>query len=425
MDVYSDYIAEREWSNPVIKNLGIFDVNIYREQALEDLSVLEYVLTSIYSGKDWLKKTGINIPEKLDGVKSQIMSAAYVNKGAFFDMICQALQDIKDSHLVFNLPYFNRVHAFCAHNTAYFADIVLEERNGRFIVVQSHDKAITCGDVICPAREQLFPSVNRRYLFGALSRSPISRISCRCNNEIKQVQVLPVKEKPAGRSAIWSHAQKGDVDIVTLNRLTDFGAQEEGEMAAFMEMGKKLKNAAKIILDIRGNGGGNFQYAQSFIENLNGSAVFNGNYAKLDTQGSRLAEISLSASDKGAYDRAKTEILSNPVSAWHCADKQEMGEGTYKNEFIVLMDRNTASSAEITIKCLKDNMPQCVLIGENTKGELNTGDIRYFYLPHSLIFLNIPTAIFAGIFEEGTGFIPDFWSKGDAMQTAMDFLAGR
>lgn len=146
-------------------------------------------------------------------------------------------------------------------------------------------------------------------------------------------------------------------------------------------------------------------------------------YAKLNTQGSRLAEISLYTENLDDYKKVREEILLDSNSEWKCSKPSPVGDGQFKNQLVVLIDRNTASSAEIMLKCIKDNIPQSIIIGENTSGTLNTGDIRYYYLPNSLIFLNIPTAIFAGIFEEGTGFYPDFWSKDDAMKSAMDYLS--
>jgi len=61
------------------------------------------------------------------------------------------------------------------------------------------------------------------------------------------------------------------------------------------------------------------------------------------------------------------------------------------------------------VKLCKNHLNNCIIMGENTKGCMNTGDIRYFYLPNSLSFLSIPTARFPNIFEEGIGFIPDYW----------------
>lgn len=222
---------------------------------------------------------------------------------------------------------------------------------------------------------------------------------------------------------LWSYARCHDIDIVPIYSLAAFSTDEERDMERLVAPGKELRNAKKIILDLRGNGGGDSDIARRFLENLNSSETMNLNYAKLNTQGSRLAEISIFAEPLDDYKKRKDKILLDPVCKWQRSEPHPVGEALYRDQLVVLTDRNTASSAEIMVKCIKDNIPQSVIIGENTSGTLNTGDIRYYYLPNSLIFLEIPTAIFAGIFDEGTGFYPDFWCMDDAMKAAIEWLS--
>lgn len=417
-DIYRDYILNREFSSIVKDTVKVYDANIYAKQMEEDISALEYILSNIYSGKDFLKKRGIDISNRLNDFRSKINTVDYLNKVEFFELLCAALSEIEDNHLVFTLPYFEKTHRFCMHNTVYFANFVLQKSGDGYIVVASNDPSIKCGDIITTEEAHLYPTADGQLLYGVFSKQSIQTVTCICNSREVKLNVFPIPTKKSD-SNIWSYEKYQDIDIVTIHRFAAFSEAEEQDMGKLISLGSKLKGSKKIIIDLRSNYGGDSECVRQFVENLNGSAVFNLSYAKLNTQGSRLAEISLYTPNLHEYEKEKKEILADPTSRWQCTSTQPIYEGQYKNDLILLTDRETASSAEIMVKCVKDNIPQCVVIGENTSGTLNTGDIRYFYLPNSLIFLNIPTAIFAGIFDEGTGFIPDFWSK-DAMQSAIN-----
>lgn len=423
MNIYQDFISEQSFSSHIISNLGIYDPSIYREQMEEDIAVLEYILTHIYSGKDYLKKKGINISEKLNDAKTIIKSHNRMNKVGFFDLLCSTLNEVKDSHLVFSLPHLQKTHRFCVHNTVYFSKIVLQKEGDRYVVVQSNDVSVKNGDIITATDECIFKTTNDLLLYGVLSEKPIQGAICICEGKEIHLSVSPVPEKQMSDDKLWSYHKYNDIDIITISRLTTFNADEEHEMEHLIALGKECRSSQKIILDLRGNRGGNSEFARRFIENLNGNARLNLNYAKLNTQASRLAELSHYADNLGNYNELRKGIILDPISKWQLSEQQPIAEAQYKNKLVVLTDRNTASSAEIMLKCIKDNIPQSVIIGENTSGTLNTGDVRYFYLPNSLIFLNVPTAIFAGIFEEGTGFYPDIWSKDDALQSAIDYLS--
>ena len=420
-DLYNDYILERCFTSSVTSNIGIYDVNIYTAQMEEDIDALAHILNNIYSGKDFFKKRGISISERLNELKERISSVKLMNKVSFFDCLCSVLDDIKDSHLVFSLPYFEKIHRFCSHNTIYFADIVLQKNNDHYMVVASNDPLVKCGNIIAAMEDCLFKTIDEKFLYGVFSEKPIKTVICNCAGKEVHLNVFPVPLKRISSTDLWSYNHCNGIDIVTIHSLAAFSTDEKQSMEKLVALGKELKNAKKIILDLRGNSGGDSEIARRFIENLNGNAHMNLNYAKLNTQGSRLAEISLYTENLDDYKRARKEILLDSNSEWQCSEPSPVGDGQFKNQLVVLTDRNVASSAEIMLKCIKDNIPQSIIIGENTSGTLNTGDIRYYYLPNSLIFLNIPTAIFAGIFEEGTGFYPDYWSKDDAMKSAIDF----
>lgn len=421
-NIFTKFINEEKYNAKIDDNIVIFDKNILFSQAIEDLNSLENILISSYSGKDYLEKQGVNISENLRILKDKFTGNGKIHKVEFFDLICNALKEIKDYHLVFNLLYFNKAFAFCEHNTLYFANIVIEQQGDSYIIDESGYKEIEVGSIIYPQKENLRPTFNNKFLYGVISEIPVSNIIINLENKDLTVTVhsLPIKNNIKN---IWEKQRIFDTDIVKINRFKIFNEQEKTEMQEFISYGKELRNSKRLIIDLRGNGGGDSYNARKFIENLNDSVIFDLNYAKLNTQASRLAEISFfdEYEDENDYNGKRCEILKDNSAFWTCMPKQEKTKGTFKGEIYVLTDRGTGSSAEIMIKCLKDSIPQTVIVGENTCGILNTGDGREFILPHSLIFLTIPTAIFADIFIEGTGFLPDIWVNGDALDALLHY----
>ncbi len=405
----------------MLKDLAVFDINVFREQMMEDVDTLEYILEDIYSGFESLNKRSLSVRDMLNGVRGQLSSTSVMNVAEFFDLLCEALQEIRDSHLIFSLPYFDKRYSFCTHSTVYFADVILKKEGNDYCVLSSRDEKLACGSKIEIETEYLFKASKSEFLIGKFGEKTLREIPLYLNGREISVNVSPVTDKTQSSGPLWKHTFCNGADIVEIRSLAAFSEDEKQELEKLVLLGESLKDASKVIVDLRGNKGGDSEFARRFIENLNGQAVLNLNYAKRDSPGSRLAEVCFYAQDKKEYDRIRTEILMSQQSGWKVAERKPIEAGEFKNTLLILTDRNTASSAEIMVKCLRDNIPQSVVIGENTSGTLCTGDIRYYYLPNSKIFLNIPTAVFSGILEEGIGLLPDYWCKGDALQFAMSF----
>ena len=405
----------------MLENIGVYDINIFSEQMIEDINALEYILNCIYSGSKILLHKGISISETLNTVRNQLKSVQVMNCAEFFDLLCGALRDIRDSHLVFTLPYFCKNHSFCTHSTVYFADAVLNNTGRDYTVKSSGDKRLRCGSIVNVERDFLFKTSKSEFLIGALSEKTITSIPICCNGSKTRIDVFPLETKPEKAEYLWKRVSCHGIDIVEVRSLAAFSDVEMQQLEDFVSLGKELKNSTKIILDLRGNKGGDSDIARRFIENLNGTAIMNLNYTKCDSPGSRLAEICFYAKNSEEYAKIRNAVLANKKTEWKRSVEEPYREGSFKNTLLIITDRNTASSAEIMVKCLKDSIPQSIVIGENTSGTLSTGDIRYFYLPNSKIFLNIPTANFSGILEEGIGILPDYWCNGDALQYAKTF----
>ena len=384
------------------KKIGVFNIEINKKQALEDLDILKYILLTAYSEMETLIKKGFDIDKCFDNLKNSILKHETINTKDFFEQIINSsLNRIKDFHLIFSNPYFNLRHVFCQHSQIYFSDIYVDKNEA-----DKYDD------------NDLFPAISDngtlKYIIGKMSDTPIDSMTITVSNELLQVPLHECKIKDLSKNTdLYSIYKIKNFDVIKCSRLTYFNDKEHKSLLEFSEYGKTLKNSKGIILDLRGNMGGDSHIALNFLKNLNTTAEFNFEYYKLDSLLSRLSELTINGYEYTELQFKREEYYSDIQSNWKSSEKADIVKGTYNNPFVILTDAETASSAEIFIKLCKNHINNCVIVGENTKGCLNTGDIRYFYLPNSLTFLNIPTARFPDIFEEGVGFIPDYWIDND------------
>ncbi len=110
----------------------------------------------------------------------------------------------------------------------------------------------------------------------------------------------------------------------------------------------RFKQARRIIIDVRGNGGGStpIQLIMALMDRPFPSGMIS-------------APINISA--RAVYDRMV-------VSKWVCRDQDtQPQEGAYHGQVIVLVDRDTASAAEDLVMPIKETH-RGVIIGETTAG---------------------------------------------------------
>ncbi len=420
-----EYISALQASAPYIplEKLGTasgkIPETITREQARADIDMLEYLLEHAYSGKDYWSKNGVGFEGLIAELRSSAEGSGTFPVAAFEEIVCRGLQKIQDGHL--GVRGFKR-HRFFKHEDAFFADLLIEKKDGSFIVVDSQVPGLSAGDSIRVAKENLFPTLSpsgkSHFLIGLLSASAINdlQIQSRSGSSMK----IPLHRcrlsgfSDEDTSVFSSTAIEGVPHIRVRSFSTDFNK----ELEMFAQSSLALIEKPAVILNVLGNGGGSENYGRAWLRNLNGkhasnriSAVLTSppiveSWANSDLEGAPpfLQELIKEA-------RAKLEILKkNPRKSWEIWYPQSAGgTGTFKGKLIILMDRWVASSGEGTLgssRAVKD----LLLIGENSAGIGTFGEVRPYILPNSRIQLSLPCKLFLepGILE-GKGFFPNLW----------------
>ncbi len=246
----------------------------------------------------------------------------------------------------------------------------------------------------------------------------------------------------------WETSQLGGEQVGKLG-IGSFPFNEDKSWQGYSQMLSQLKQAPVLIIDLRGNSGGDDsrgyelakallnqefkagaestierQSADSFVLLLN---LFR--YMKiLDRIDDKLSESYLDERISGM--QKKLELAEQKkLDSQYITDRKttkniSLKSGSYLGPIYILTDSDCASSCESTLEYLLMH-PLAKSVGENTGGYVNYGEIGRFLLPNSRIMVRFATKYFKyadGRSYEKVGFAPNIvLKKGqDAMRVALE-----
>ena len=208
---------------------------------------------------------------------------------------------------------------------------------------------------------------------------------------------------------------EGDIPILS-SRFFVHPAMEYGQF--FMSTAYDLQEEPIIIVDIRGNGGGNVTKFDGWLYRLMGNTVyptFNtiDRWHNITWPEDLTWESNTDENGPQAFTYNKNPYQNNKTS---------------EPLIIMLTNRINGSSAEWVVSQMF-NLENTLIIGQNTAGGLlSDGQRVSIYLPYSnirLLFSPIGYIYPPGHFAEGVGFAPDVWVNGCALEATLAMLARR
>lgn len=429
---------------------------VTRAQALQDLELARHILARGYAGYDVLAGRGVKWEQIFASARGRIEAGPeQITAETLRAILLEAMGDVPDGHLaLFTIGEDGRWRwkSPGKHRDAWTVGIQFTRRDGRFISVrtpllEAGYELLSCKghpDLSALLRPTLNDRAEVRWRPVALSKegSP-ANLGCRLRAGDggrergmllgwQMVWPAAAQEAARKRKPIFQF-RRGKVPWI---RLGKFDSRQARVMSQFVASAGLARGAKIAVVDMRGNPGGDDTHARHWfmaltnigfqyttINELISEATRQGDInwvtctlasGRLDDEGRRRFEQKL-ARYRARYEK---ERQGGPFRRWSrrpFADKGRAKE-PWTGTLVVLTDRACASSCE-TFLMYARQLPNVIVVGENSAGVGEIGETREYRLPHSGVWVQAGTKWFqapiAGVAAlEGTGFMPDLWLAG-------------
>lgn len=363
---------------------------IPKKAAIRDITHFFNCLKRCYSGYDYFFTD-----ELCDRIQKSLIWKIKVWPGKISNrrllyFLHKALHNrISDSH--FELYVAGR-NLFCRKNhIAYVTDMVLRKSGDRYEVMNDNTEfekgyEFTQNEVWEYLMPTLYPVEKNGkneayYLLGKYAKTEVKELLL-AGKKVKTHRILSDFATQEGTDRIVS--KEG---YVVANHKSYGMPWEEALLKEYYEDGAFSSDSDAVILNLAGNGGGSSDYPQRFYEGLNGNGE-NGFW------GAHLPSPSKVCDEVKKYE-------------WYVPDSEV--KPTYNGTLYVIMNHATASSAEMGISP-SYYVKNAIRVGSGSLGCSGFGECVMFQLPDSkLVFRFGHKLFYHEKFEEGKGFLPDYW----------------
>ncbi len=390
------------------------------EQAKEDVAFLFALLKNGYAGYGYFNENG-----RFDAAQARLISAideqTNINRFELREQILAQLDFVQDCHFSIEGSILCQQQYFW-----HAANLNFYNADGRYFTWQEGEQWwLTAVDGASP--EEMLKLTfdeqgNPAYLLGLLANSQPedSLLTFELpDGDILEERVgweTAVFEPP--RTTYETYRTGNDIPVVVSR---SFPSEDE-KLPQFVADASDLANEPIVIVDIRGNGGGNSSWGEQWLQNLTGVTP-EGPYIMLALWTETAVQGSINLNTFWGFGGDYLEPLRDELARL----QQEGGGwvGPYIPEFsplpnaeqlvIVLIDKGVASSGESFIGYL-NQLENVVFVGENTYGAGQFGEVTRFILPNS----GLPVQFGIKLFfhpdlsnAEGIGYLPDVWVQAD------------
>lgn len=400
-DIFKDYISKPIDSR--YREIKKYSSVISTKQAVADLDEIFYITDNRYSGKDYWQRQGINFEKIYSNIKSFVESKEEIYISDFCREIHRCFDvGIVDSHFSFASPLTGRLH-FIKKYSAYFAKIIVEKSDNRFIVIKSEDSSVKANDIVNDSDclyPTLSPSGKYYYLVGCRSWVNQNSMKLKVNGKVCIVSLHKCKADSISEAGDICLRQSV-IDNIPIIRSNCCDYVPPLKSDNIINIGRRYKDYDLVIWNNLSNEGGYSKIPHDFLLGLN-------NYVCCEEYSAKL--ISPVTENK---DCKREWILTD-------SDIIEREKGTYNGTLYFLMNSDTASSGETSILYSK-SLRNSIFIGENSMGCNTFGNIASYQLTNSNIIMRVPNMI--NLCKnpddciEGKGFSPDYWVDNTDVQS--------
>ena len=398
--------------------------SISSQQAQEDVERLFYLFSHGYSGYAFFNENG-EFEKAKARIEQELSYQSQWSVQSFSRLLYDNLSFITDCHLrIGDYQY--------ADHYDFWYDTKLQLA----IVDQGYQLRIEGTDYIIASvsdqdpEEFVFPSLNNQgepiYRLGILSKTEPAPLSIEAENDTEKRNFeveLHRSDFDYYSSDIFREDEIGGIPVI---RVRSFGDPNADALSEFVETASTHKGEPVIIIDARGNGGGNEAWPISWIQGLTGEyakSIFIFSELRNITTMAGRANVFAYLSDRYPHmDNFRVELKQHTNIAeafergaeqpyWFSPEFQEMTLIENDTTVIIIMNGKVASAGEGLIM-RASRAENVVLVGENTMGALAFGNAGFHKLPNSRLMINLPInfGLFPDTeFREEKGLSPDFW----------------
>lgn len=340
------------------------------------------------------------------------------------DRLAEAFRFVDDNHVGFWSFEPERVfRATSGHANAYVADMQVPELCSHGLESPQAVRTFEGGEL------------GERWL--VQSRGPVEAIHC--NGQARAL--TPVSLAHASGPAF--ERLEGPYPWLRLRSLTTSNA---GALERFVAAAGDVQDASVVIVDLRRTGGGSDRYLRRFFSAFSAAPLRYWQTGRLSSEVMLQGAYNFWSCVRagGTRDAAGQAWLDARIArAERELDEHMRRRGVYREvvearstvaparttpfpgKLLVVVDRGCQSACETAV-LLARQIPGTIIAGENTGGVMKVGELRWYRLPRSRIWLSLghrrhddPT----GRFREAYGFAPDIWLTGDDTSADIGRLA--
>ncbi len=403
------------------------DLESEYDKYLMDIELLNFYLINNYINYESMVKKGYSI----DGLK-EYFTCNYketVDELHFAELLNNYFKNyIDDGHFSINLGEHKL--STLQKTFLFFADTFVEKKEGKFYVHSSENTNIPVGAniKILPKYLFMYPAKGKNiYRLGILSNEYVNVLT-----EDLLIDGGTVKETfyKIDNSKLSLNYIEYETDNTTYIQMPSFALSDENYFINdFILCGEKYRDKQNIIIDLRGNTGGEKAVFSNFLINLENEPYVDSYIFGL-TKNYGLASPDINVNElnygnTGFYEYFESNYKNQKVLFREKNTYPSFGyKSNFKGKIYFLIDKQTASSSEIAVwwskKLFKKN---CIVIGQNSSGAVNYQSSFYYELPHSKVAVNLCSTYIKNLdVKEGVGIKPDFWTTSEDLYTTLRIL---
>jgi hypothetical protein len=427
--------------DPPIEALGI-DVDakpprrITAGEAAEDVEYLFSLLSHGWCGYGYFSTLG-----DFDAARADILAAladqAHWSPDDLSALLREELDFIHDCHMnIQGTPY-------CRHlDFWYDRDLdVRRAADGYTFMADGVEHRVTTINGRPPA-DYLFPSLNREgepvYRIGVLARSEPEPLRLAAETAAGRAEFeITLAHTDYQFSDRFGEERIGGVPVLRARSFADYYSDELGR---FIDAGGAYRDEPYLIVDIRGNGGGNTRWPQGWISRFTGrSPSLKHALTELTSRTSMMGRANLFAEMLAGYPEEDAAWIGAEIDRYEQSARQfdNLAAAPYwtpleiplvrfipnDTTLIVLVDGSVASAGEGLLSYLHAQVENVVIVGENSRGAVTFGQVSAHRLPHSQLHVTLPIKLNAMMdmtWREEQGYLPHLWvPAGEALNYAV------